>query len=59
MLHERNSLKGWEDLLKRFDFLFRTEYRLLKEGCILDSEFFEPFFDLLLEAIEMMSKEDD
>ena len=52
-----NSLKDWKVTLDKFDYLFRHEYQLLKEGWIIESEFFDAFKFLLLEAIEKISTE--
>lgn len=52
----KNSLKDWEDILKKFRFLFRNEETLLKSGRLTESEFLEDFLDAVLEACERYSE---
>ena len=59
MVHPGDSFKGWEDILEKFGYLFRHDYELLRNGWILESEFFEDFFDLVLTACEKMSEENE
>ena len=54
-----NTLKEWKEILEKFEFLFRHEYDLLKEGWIIEPEFFDTFFDLVLEACRKMAEKNE
>lgn len=59
MIHPGDSFKDWEDILEKFGYLFRHDYELLRNGWILESEFFEDFFELVLKACEKMAEENE
>lgn len=52
MNSSNDSLKDWENILNEFRFLFRNEKWLIETGRLTESEFFEKFFDLVLDTCE-------
>lgn len=57
MFQMMKGLKAREEMLEALRFLFRNEDRLIKEGWLSESEFFDTVVETVLDAVKEMVKE--